>query len=117
MCDCTPLEKYARARRALQIVLSRQRTATRTTMQWVDLSKTSLLVSLASITFNPLAWNIVARNGKLFPEITRQMAKNSRSTTEYRNKTITRIFGGNAKAGCYFLAAMIFSFGILRDSL
>lgn len=33
------------------------------TMQWVDFSKTSLLVSLASITFNPLAWNIVARNG------------------------------------------------------
>ncbi|THH05680.1 hypothetical protein EW145_g4623 [Phellinidium pouzarii] len=67
-------------------------------MQWVDLSKTSLLVSLASISFNPLAWNIVARN-------------------EYHYKTITRIFGGNAKIGCYFLASMIFSLGILRDSL
>jgi hypothetical protein len=29
----------------------------------VDLSKTSLLISLLSITFNPIAWNIVARNG------------------------------------------------------
>jgi hypothetical protein len=30
----------------------------------VDTSKTSLLLSLGSITFNPTAWNIVARNGK-----------------------------------------------------
>ncbi|OCB88881.1 phospholipid methyltransferase [Sanghuangporus baumii] len=67
-------------------------------MQWVDFGKTSLLVSLASITFNPLAWNIVAQN-------------------EYHNKSLTRLFGGNAKAGCYFLAVMIFSFGVLRDSL
>ncbi|KAH8105712.1 phospholipid methyltransferase [Phellopilus nigrolimitatus] len=67
-------------------------------MQHVDWSKPSLLVSLVCIAFNPLAWNIVARN-------------------EYRNKTLTRIFGGNAKWGCYFLAFMIFSFGILRDSL
>jgi len=36
---------------------------------------------------------------------------------EYRNKTITREFGGNALYGCYCLALMIFSCGILRDSL
>ena len=30
----------------------------------VDASKLSLFLSLASITFNPTAWNIVARNGK-----------------------------------------------------
>ncbi|KAF5369430.1 hypothetical protein D9758_002797 [Tetrapyrgos nigripes] len=36
---------------------------------------------------------------------------------EYRNKTITRIFGGNAYYGCYFLALSIFSFGILRDTI
>lgn len=35
---------------------------------------------------------------------------------EYRNKTITRIFG-SPKAGCYFLAVMIFLFGVLRDYL
>ncbi|TEB19461.1 phospholipid methyltransferase [Coprinellus micaceus] len=64
----------------------------------VDWSKQSLLLSLASIAFNPTAWNIVARN-------------------EYRNKTITRIFGGSPKDGCYFLAVMIFSFGMLRDHL
>ncbi|KAF8169114.1 phospholipid methyltransferase-domain-containing protein [Mycena galopus ATCC 62051] len=64
----------------------------------VDLHRTSLLVSLLSIIFNPVAWNIVAQN-------------------EYRNKTITRMFGGNAYYGCYFLAALIFGFGIFRDSL
>ncbi|KAK0223047.1 phospholipid methyltransferase [Armillaria fumosa] len=63
----------------------------------VDISKPSLFLSLAAITFNPTAWNIVARN-------------------EYRNKTITRIFG-SPKAGCYFLAVMIFLFGMLRDYL
>lgn len=30
----------------------------------VDFSKTSLYISLASIAFNPTAWNIVARNGR-----------------------------------------------------
>ncbi|KAF9221837.1 phospholipid methyltransferase [Gyrodon lividus] len=64
----------------------------------VNTSATSLYVSLLSIAFNPTAWNIVARN-------------------EYKNRSITRIFGGNARYGCYFLAFMIFSFGILRDHL
>ncbi|KIM42001.1 hypothetical protein M413DRAFT_445195 [Hebeloma cylindrosporum] len=64
----------------------------------VDLKQQSLTISLLAIAFNPTAWNIVARN-------------------EYRNKTITRLFGGNPRYGCYFLALMIFSFGILRDSL
>ncbi|PFH46498.1 hypothetical protein AMATHDRAFT_154747 [Amanita thiersii Skay4041] len=63
----------------------------------VDFNQQSFLISLAAITFNPTAWNIVARN-------------------EYRNKTITRIFG-SPRNGCYFLALMIFSFGILRDHL
>lgn len=39
------------------------------------------------------------------------------SNLEYRNKTITRFFGGNSHYGCYFLTVAIFSFGILRDSL
>ncbi|KAI0350927.1 phospholipid methyltransferase [Trametes cingulata] len=64
----------------------------------IDLSKPSLHACIASIAFNPTAWNIVARN-------------------EYRNKTITSIFGGNARYGCYFLALCIFSAGLLRDSL
>ncbi|KAI9061827.1 phospholipid methyltransferase [Trametes sanguinea] len=64
----------------------------------IDLSKPSLHACIAAIAFNPTAWNIVARN-------------------EYRNKTITRVFGGNARYGCYFLALCIFSAGIVRDSL
>ncbi|THV03902.1 phospholipid methyltransferase [Dendrothele bispora CBS 962.96] len=66
--------------------------------QIVDTTQTSLWIALAAIAFNPTAWNIVARN-------------------EYRNKTITRIFGGNTYYGCYFLALCIFSCGILRDSI
>ncbi|KAG6377827.1 phospholipid methyltransferase-domain-containing protein [Boletus reticuloceps] len=64
----------------------------------LDTSATSLYFSLFSIAFNPTAWNIVARN-------------------EYKHKTITRLLGGNARHGCYFLALLIFSFGILRDHL
>ncbi|KAJ7500727.1 phospholipid methyltransferase [Mycena galericulata] len=64
----------------------------------VDFTQPSLLVCLASVLFNPVAWNIVAQN-------------------EYRNKTITRLFGGNARYGCYFLAVCIFSAGMFRDSL
>jgi len=63
----------------------------------VDVNQQSLLISLAAIAFNPTAWNIVARN-------------------EYRNKTLTRLFG-SPRRGCYFLALAIFSFGILRDHL
>ncbi|KAF8228087.1 phospholipid methyltransferase [Tricholoma matsutake] len=65
---------------------------------FVDVSKTSLTISLLSIAFNPTAWNIIAQN-------------------EYRNKTIMRIFGGNSYYGCYFLAVLIFSFGVFRDHL
>jgi len=64
----------------------------------LDASKASLFLSLGSITFNPTVWNIVARN-------------------EFRNKTITRAFGGNALIGCYFLTVCIFCAGILRDHL
>jgi phosphatidylethanolamine N-methyltransferase len=32
-------------------------------LSYVDFSKSSLLVSACSIAFNPLFWNIVARQG------------------------------------------------------
>lgn len=64
----------------------------------VDFGKKSLLLSLASIAFNPTAWNIVARN-------------------EYKNKTLTKIFNNSPRDGCYFLAVAIFGFGMLRDHL
>ncbi|KAI8722051.1 Phosphatidyl-N-methylethanolamine N-methyltransferase [Fusarium sp. LHS14.1] len=65
-------------------------------VEYVDLSKQSLLVSASSIAFNPLFWNIVARQ-------------------EYHNKLLTKLFGGNSKVGCYALAATIFSLGMVRD--
>ncbi|KAI0028952.1 phospholipid methyltransferase [Vararia minispora EC-137] len=67
-------------------------------LKYVDTSKTSLYLCVASVAFNPTAWNIVARN-------------------EYHNKTITRLFGGNPYRGTYFLAACIFGAGIFRDHL
>ncbi|KAF4979680.1 hypothetical protein FZEAL_4171 [Fusarium zealandicum] len=37
------------------------------------------------------------------------------SLLEYHNKVLTKLFGGNSKAGCYALAATIFSLGMVRD--
>ncbi|VUC19996.1 unnamed protein product [Clonostachys rosea] len=67
-------------------------------VNYVDFDKKSLLVSAGSILFNPLFWNIVARQ-------------------EYRNKVLTKLFGGNSQNACYALAATIFSLGLLRDWL
>lgn len=67
-------------------------------VNYVNFDKKSLLVSACSIAFNPLFWNIVARQ-------------------EYRNKLLTNLFGGHSRAACYGLAATIFSLGIVRDLL
>jgi len=64
----------------------------------IDVNQPSLYISLACIAFNPTFWNLVARN-------------------EYRNKTITKLFRGNAYYGCYALAITIFGLGLLRDTL
>ncbi|KAJ5698451.1 Phosphatidyl-N-methylethanolamine N-methyltransferase [Penicillium macrosclerotiorum] len=62
---------------------------------FVDLNSSYLALSAATIAFNPIFWNIVAR-------------------AEYNNHILTRIFGGPYR-GCYALAVAIFSLGILRD--
>ncbi|KAH7388784.1 phosphatidylethanolamine N-methyltransferase [Pyrenochaeta sp. MPI-SDFR-AT-0127] len=64
----------------------------------IDFSQPSLWISAASIAFNPTFWNIAAQQ-------------------EYHNKIITKLFGGNARLGCYGLAVTIFSLGIFRDYL
>lgn len=56
----------------------------------------SIAIAAGCMAFNPLFWNIVARN-------------------EYRNRTISNILG--SKLGNYLLAATIFSLGLFRDSL
>ncbi|KAI1499480.1 methylene-fatty-acyl-phospholipid synthase [Biscogniauxia marginata] len=66
--------------------------------QLVDFNQKSLFISAASIAFNPLFWNIVARQ-------------------EYHNKVLTKLFGGRSQAACYGLAATIFSLGLVRDFL
>lgn len=37
--------------------------------------------------------------------------------TEYHNKLLTKLFGGNSQNACYGLAVAIFSLGIIRDFL
>ncbi|OTA62435.1 phospholipid methyltransferase [Hypoxylon sp. EC38] len=68
------------------------------TTKLVDLNQKSLFISAASIAFNPLFWNIVARQ-------------------EYHNKILTKLFGGRSQAACYALAFTIFTLGLLRDFL
>ncbi|KAI8385035.1 phospholipid methyltransferase-domain-containing protein [Radiomyces spectabilis] len=67
-------------------------------MTYIDASQPSLYISLASILFNPIFWNIAARS-------------------EYRSKILTKLAGGNPRLGCYGLAITIFSLGIIRDYL
>ncbi|KAF8475578.1 phospholipid methyltransferase-domain-containing protein [Kalaharituber pfeilii] len=64
----------------------------------VDFNQKSFLVAAGSIAFNPLFWNVAARQ-------------------EYHNKVLTKLFGGNSRYGCYALAVAIFSLGIFRDYL
>ncbi|KAI5965193.1 OPI3 [Candida pseudojiufengensis] len=54
-------------------------------------------LTIASISFNPIFWNIVARY-------------------EYKTHFLTKIVG-SPKLGCYLLAITIFSLGIIRDSI
>ncbi|GAA6023528.1 hypothetical protein JCM10207_005705 [Rhodosporidiobolus poonsookiae] len=67
-------------------------------LSYVDLNQKSLWIATASILFNPIFWNIVARQ-------------------EYKNKILTKLAFGNPYYGCYALAVTIFSLGILRDRL
>ncbi|KIV88248.1 hypothetical protein, variant [Exophiala mesophila] len=61
----------------------------------IDLNAPSLYVAAASIAFNPIFWNIVAR-------------------LEYKTHVLTKIFR-SPYYGCYALAVTIFSIGIIRD--
>ncbi|KAJ2486330.1 Phosphatidyl-N-methylethanolamine N-methyltransferase [Coemansia sp. RSA 2050] len=63
----------------------------------VDLSQASLWLAIASITFNPTAWNVAARR-------------------EHHTRWLSNLCGG-ARQGCYTIAIAIFSMGILRDAL
>ncbi|CEQ42323.1 SPOSA6832_04110, partial [Sporobolomyces salmonicolor] len=67
-------------------------------LNYVDFSQQSLWIATASILFNPLFWNIVARQ-------------------EYNHKVLTKLAFGKPYWGCYALALTIFSLGILRDHL
>lgn len=61
----------------------------------VDLDQPWLYASVGTILFNPIFWNLVARN-------------------EYRNKSMTKMFGGAYRGTCV-LAFVIFTLGLFRD--
>ncbi|KAG0151533.1 hypothetical protein CROQUDRAFT_36561 [Cronartium quercuum f. sp. fusiforme G11] len=63
----------------------------------IDLYQASFWIALFAILFNPLFWNIVARK-------------------EHSTRFLTKAFG-SPYHGCYFLAVVIFSIGIIRDHL
>lgn len=54
--------------------------------------------ALFFIMFNPLFWNLFGR-------------------LEHRFGILTRIFGGNRHAACYFFSAVVFTLGVVRDEL
>ncbi|KAI9019569.1 phospholipid methyltransferase-domain-containing protein [Phycomyces nitens] len=62
----------------------------------IDITQPSLYLSVATIFFNPIFWNTVAR-------------------AEYHKRVLTKLAGGNPYYGCYALAVTIFSLGIIRD--
>ncbi|EEH16544.2 hypothetical protein PABG_06631 [Paracoccidioides brasiliensis Pb03] len=64
---------------------------------YIDFSQKSLHLATTAIAFNPIFWNIIARQ-------------------EYHNRILTRTFGSPHR-GCYVLAFVIFSLGIVRDHL
>jgi len=63
----------------------------------IDWHQSGLFISAAAIAFNPIFWNLVARQ-------------------EYHNHFLTKTFG-SPYYGCYALAVTIFSLGIFRDHL
>lgn len=67
-------------------------------MRLIDLYQVDLWISVLSIVFNPIFWNIVARK-------------------EHSSRFLTNLFGGDPYRACYFLGAVIFFIGILRDHL
>lgn len=54
--------------------------------------------ALFFILFNPLFWNLFGR-------------------LEHHFGILTRLFGGNKRAACYFFSAAVFTLGIVRDEL
>ena len=89
----------------------------------VDLDQPWLYASVGTILFNPIFWNLVARNGQfsglayLYPvdpkaETTWKLI--ILRSAEYRNKSMTKIFGGAYRGTCV-LAFIIFTLGLFRD--
>lgn len=64
----------------------------------VEIVDPIFLWSVATIIFNPIFWNFIARR-------------------EYRTRFLTRLCFGSAYVGCYLLALCIFLLGVYRDKV
>lgn len=67
-------------------------------MMDIDFGRRSLWISVFFMLFNPLFWNIAGR-------------------LEYHTRILTKLARGNSRRACLYLAATIFSLGLLRDYL
>ncbi|SCV73335.1 BQ2448_7261 [Microbotryum intermedium] len=89
----------------------------------IKLDQPSLWIATASIIFNPLFWNIVARQGTYTtlslskPSAALTQPPHRLCTPEHKHKILTNLAFGKPHLGCYALALTIFSLGILRDHL
>jgi methylene-fatty-acyl-phospholipid synthase len=66
-------------------------------LQAIDIREPSLWISVGTILFNPIYWNVVARN-------------------EYRHRTLTSVIGSKYVA-CGMFSVTVFVLGLIRDSL
>jgi len=70
----------------------------RSFVEAVDYNKHRFIGTALTIMMIPLCWNLIAR-------------------LEYKTHFLTKVFCGHKYAACYFLAMIIFSFGLYRDYL
>jgi methylene-fatty-acyl-phospholipid synthase len=62
----------------------------------IDFRNPKILLSIITIIFNPIFWNVIGR-------------------LEYHTKLFTKLSGGRSKLACYIFAVIVFSLGIFRD--
>lgn len=64
----------------------------------IDFRNPKILLSIATIIFNPIYWNVIGR-------------------LEYHTRLFTKLSGGNAKLPCQIFAFTVFTLGLFRDYL
>ncbi|KAM3503467.1 hypothetical protein MY10362_004181 [Beauveria mimosiformis] len=87
-------------------------------VSYVDFGKRSLLASLPAKVRNRSLFILQSPSRDAAAEKTNEELTDSTPVVaEYRNKILTKLFGGNRTVANYALAATIFSIGLVRDFL